>query len=143
MWIAKIQSGRQMSLVFDVVPRQNAIRAQKGLGLDIGNSLGKNCRLGKDMLSEHGRSRMSFRPGRQGLAGTLLPVVPFFYSKEKLNSGGQVVTMMQTAEPGHRYNLACSYRIRPCFAPGRCSLDEREMRAVVMIVADVLFHQPP
>jgi hypothetical protein len=48
--------------------------------------------------------------------------------------------MMQTAEPGHRYDLAASYGIRPCFAPGRCSLGEREMRAVVMMVAHVLFY---
>ena len=51
--------------------------------------------------------------------------------------------MMQTAESGHRYNLAASYGFRPYSVPGRCSLGEREMRAVVMMVADVLFYQLP
>jgi len=47
--------------------------------------------------------------------------------------------MVQTAEPGHRYDLAASHGIRPCFATSWRTLREREMRAVVMIVADVLF----
>ena len=50
--------------------------------------------------------------------------------------------MMQTAEPRHRYDLVASYGIRSGFAAGRRSLRQREMRAVVMVVADVLFHQP-
>jgi hypothetical protein len=65
-----------------------------------------------------------------------------FYSEEKCSSSGEIVTMVQTAEPGHRYDLAASYGIRPYFAPSRCTLREREMRAVVIIVADVLFHEP-
>lgn len=55
----------------------------------------------------------------------------------------QIVTMMQPAEPGHRYNLAASYGIQPCFATGRRSLRQREMRSIFMVVADVLIHQSP
>ena len=50
--------------------------------------------------------------------------------------------MMQTAEPRHRYDLVASYGIRSCFTAGRCSFRQREMRSIVMIVADVFFHQP-
>jgi hypothetical protein len=41
--------------------------------------------------------------------------------------------MMQTAEPGHRYNLSASYGIRPSFTTGRRTLHQREMRSVVVV----------
>ena len=51
--------------------------------------------------------------------------------------------MMQTAEPGHRYNLTACYGLRPCFAAGRRSLRQREVRSVFVVVTDILVHQPP
>jgi len=44
--------------------------------------------------------------------------------------------MVQTAEPGHRYNLAASYGIRSCFTTGwrtlsreRCNVDPTDLNA--------------
>jgi hypothetical protein len=81
---------------------------------------------------------MPCRASHERLADTPLLVV-LFYSEEKCNSSSEIITMVQTAEPGHRYDLAASHGIRPCFATSWRTLREREMRAVVMIVADVLF----
>jgi hypothetical protein len=38
------------------------------------------------------------------------------------NSGSQIVTMMQTAEPWHRYNFATYAGVAHCFTTGRRSL---------------------
>ena len=51
--------------------------------------------------------------------------------------------MVQTAEPGHRYNLAASYQIRSRITVGRRSFGKREMRSVVVVVTNILVHQPP
>ena len=50
--------------------------------------------------------------------------------------------MMQTAEPGHRHNLTACYGLRPCFAAGRRSLRQREVRSVFVVVKDILVNQP-
>jgi len=49
--------------------------------------------------------------------------------------------MMQTAEPGHRYDLPARYGILRCISTSRRFLGKCKMRAVIMVVADVLFHQ--
>ena len=57
------------------------------------------------------------------------------------NSGGPVVAMMQAAESGHRDdftpNLRATHRYTSC---GRF-LRQREMRPVLVIVADVITHK--
>jgi hypothetical protein len=58
------------------------------------------------------------------------------------NSGGQIITMMQPAELWHEYNPAANFGIRPCFTACRRSLRQREMRSVVVVVTDILIHQP-
>ena len=57
-------------------------------------------------------------------------------------SGGQVVAMMQTAHPWHRYYSATCIGVAHCRATGRRSFPQREMRPVVVMVADILAHQP-
>ena len=49
---------------------------------------------------------------------------------------------MQPAEPRDGYNLAASYWIRFRFTTGRRSFGQREMRAVVVVVTNILAHQP-
>ena len=49
--------------------------------------------------------------------------------------------MMQTAEPRHGYNSATCRRVHFCFTALRRSLHQREVRAILMIVTDVLVHQ--
>ena len=49
--------------------------------------------------------------------------------------------MMQTAQPWHRYNSAIYTRLAHGFTTGRRSLRQREMRPVLVVVADVLIHQ--
>jgi len=57
------------------------------------------------------------------------------------SSGGEIVTMMQTAEPGHGYDLAACAGVFFCRATGGRSLRQREMRSVVVVVADVIIHK--
>jgi hypothetical protein len=49
---AELPEGRRSA----VVPRQNAIRVQKGLGFDLGIDLEEQFGLKKGMLEDHGRS---------------------------------------------------------------------------------------
>ena len=58
------------------------------------------------------------------------------------NSGSQVVAMMQTAEPWHGYNSAACSRVAFCFTTGRRPFRKFKMCSVVMVVPDVLIHQP-
>jgi hypothetical protein len=64
-----------------LVPRQNAIRVQKGPEFDVGSALGEDSRLERGMLDGHGRSRKLYRLGRKGPADTALPV--FSFNSEK------------------------------------------------------------
>lgn len=57
------------------------------------------------------------------------------------NSGGQIVAMMQAAKSWHRYDSAAGFGILLSLTSGRCSLRQREMRPVFVIIADVLPHQ--
>ena len=59
----------------------------------------------------------------------------------RISSGGEIVAMMQAAEPWHRDDLATCTMIRFCFTSGRRSLGQRKMRSILMIVPDVLVHQ--
>ncbi len=61
-------------------------------------------------------------------------------------SSGQVVTMMQTAKPRHRYDSATGFGTLLCLTTGWCSLLQREVRPVIVVVADVFAqesHQMP
>jgi len=49
--------------------------------------------------------------------------------------------MMQTAEPGHGYDLATGTGILCCRTTGGRSLRQREMHPVIVIVADVIVHR--
>lgn len=49
--------------------------------------------------------------------------------------------MMETAEPGHRYNPAAHTGVGHCFTTRRSFLCQREMRPVLVVVTDVLVHQ--
>ena len=57
------------------------------------------------------------------------------------NSGSQIVPMMQTAQPRHCYDSATRLRVTRCRATGRRSLRQRKMRAVLVIITDVLVHE--
>ena len=58
-----------------------------------------------------------------------------------MSSGGQIVAMMQSAEPWHRYNPMVAFGILLCITTGRGSLRQRKMRAVLVIITDVLVHE--
>src|ERR1035441_7007107 len=60
---------------------------------------------------------------------------------ERISSGGQMVTMVQAAEPWKRYNRATCNRILLRIATFGCSLRQRKMRSVVVVVTEVLDHQ--
>ncbi len=49
--------------------------------------------------------------------------------------------MMETAEPWHRQDLMAAALILPCGMTRRRFLRQREMRPVLVIIADVLVHQ--
>lgn len=49
--------------------------------------------------------------------------------------------MMQTAEPWHGYNLVTCARIRFCFTTRWSLLLQTEMRAILVVIADVFVHQ--
>ena len=57
------------------------------------------------------------------------------------SSGSQTVTVMQATKSWHGHDPATYIRVLLCFTTRRCSLCQREMRSVVVIVADVLVHQ--
>jgi hypothetical protein len=58
------------------------------------------------------------------------------------NSGSPVVAMMQATESGHHDNFAPGLRIIHRYTAGRCFLGQREMRPILMVVANVLIHKP-
>jgi hypothetical protein len=49
--------------------------------------------------------------------------------------------MMQAAKSWHRYDSAACFGILLSLTSGRCSLRQREMRQVFVIIANVLPHQ--
>jgi hypothetical protein len=49
--------------------------------------------------------------------------------------------MMQTAKPWHGYDLATRTGITRCNTTGRRSFCQCKMRAILVVVADVLVHQ--
>jgi len=57
------------------------------------------------------------------------------------DSGGQVVTMMQTARSWHRYDSATGLGILLCRTTCWSFFLQREVRPVIVIVTDVLAHQ--
>src|SRR5271157_3503933 len=58
------------------------------------------------------------------------------------SSGGQTVTVMQATKSWHGYDWATYIRVFLWFATRRCSLCEREMCSVVVVVKDVCVQQP-
>jgi len=50
--------------------------------------------------------------------------------------------MMQTAEPLYRYNSAAHSGVACCFTTRRRSLRQRKMSSVIVIIKNVLVHQP-
>jgi len=50
--------------------------------------------------------------------------------------------MMQATESGHHDNFAPGLRIIHRYTAGRCFLGQREMRPILMVVANVLIHKP-
>src|SRR5580658_3818913 len=57
------------------------------------------------------------------------------------SSGGTIVAMMQTTQPWHRCHLVTDAGSFPCFTTRRRFLFQREMCAILEIVADVFFHE--
>ena len=49
--------------------------------------------------------------------------------------------MMQAAEPWHRNNLATHIGSAYCFTKTRCSLRQREVRPIVVVITDVIIHE--
>ena len=49
--------------------------------------------------------------------------------------------MVQAAKPRHGDDFAICVGIRLCSTPRRCSLRQRKMRSVIVVIADVLTHQ--
>src|ERR1017187_3916911 len=60
---------------------------------------------------------------------------------ERISSGGPLVTMVPAAEPWKRYSRATCNRILLRIATLGCSLRQRKMRSVVVVVTEVLDHQ--
>jgi hypothetical protein len=56
-------------------------------------------------------------------------------------SGCQIVTMMQAAKPWDRHNRVIRTCIHLHLSTSGRSLRQREMRSILMVVADVLFHE--
>jgi hypothetical protein len=57
-------------------------------------------------------------------------------------SGSQIVAMMQAAEPRHGYNSGACIVALLGLTTSRRSLRQRQMRSVVMVIADVIIHEP-
>ena len=56
-------------------------------------------------------------------------------------SGGLIIAMVQTAEPRHCYDPATNAEVRCGFPTGRCSIRQRKVSSVFMVIADVLKHE--
>src|ERR1035437_4716173 len=65
----------------------------------------------------------------------------FRVSLRGISSGGQIVAMMQTAQPWRRYNRSSSARLVCLFPTGRRSFRQGKMGSVVVVIADVIIHQ--
>ena len=124
--LAKIPSGRNEGLISNFDADQEVVLA----GWE-GPSVATNChevraeRVTKDRRTHLSRS-ISLTPIR---------------NVRDSNSGGQIVAMMQAAEPWHRYDFASYFGVARCFTAGRRSLCQCKMRPVFVIVLDVLAHQ--
>jgi hypothetical protein len=57
--------------------------------------------------------------------------------------GSQIVTMMQVAQSWHGYNFVTCTRILQGLTTSRRALRQCKMRSIIVIVADILIHQPP
>jgi hypothetical protein len=51
---------------------------------------------------------------------------------------GQIVALVQSAEPRHRYDSAISAGISPRLTTSGCFLRQPEVRSVIVVVVDVL-----
>jgi len=58
-----------------------------------------------------------------------------------ISSGGEIVAMMQAAEPWHRDDLAICTMICFCFTTGRRSLRQCKMRSILVVVANIIAHE--
>ncbi len=56
-------------------------------------------------------------------------------------SGGQIVAMMESAEIWRRHKAAAYIGSIRCLTTAGCSLRQRKMRAVAVVVTDVLMHE--
>ena len=73
------------------------------------------------------------------------PLPKFFIDSDAKSrgsgSGGEIVAMMQTANPWHRYHPAASMGLARGLATGRRSLCQSKMSAVLVVIANVIIHE--
>ena len=58
------------------------------------------------------------------------------------SSGSQIVAMMQAAEPWHRYNPGTRTGLARCLTTYRFPLRQCKMSSVLVVITDVLIHEP-
>jgi hypothetical protein len=116
--LAKIPSGRKRDLIFE-----------------FGSNLGRDFQSGKGGAEWVAKDREA--PLSRRLPSTLGREV------RSCDSASLIIAMMQAAKPWHGYNAAASIVSPHCFPTRRCSFIQPEMRPVVVIITDVLFHEPP
>jgi hypothetical protein len=124
--IAKIPSGRKSSLIF----RQESV-------LEGAFDREKGRLVATDRQEDTAKSaaRVRWVQVPRIFSSTLTREV------RSSDSGGQIVTMMRTAELGHGYDLATCTGILFCRTTGGRSLRQRKMSPILVVVADVLIHQ--
>jgi hypothetical protein len=89
-----------------------------------------------------GSSGKTARVLRDKVAGTLPHLLVFMIRSKRANSGGQIVAVMQAADSRKGYDPTTCIGILRCGTARRCSLLQREMRSIFMVVADVFIYQP-
>ena len=81
--------------------------------------------------------------GREGSLGTRLPQAPATVRKfvRRNGSGGEIVAMMEAAEPRYRHHILAQRGTLLCLTTHRRFFRQRRMRSVFMVVTDVLTHE--
>ena len=105
---------------------------------DVGFRWGASC-WGTAEHNENRAKRMA--RGRQAQFSRRLPSISLNIDRTA-GSGGQIVAMVQTAEFLHYHDPAAWFGPVRCLATGRCSLRQRKVSPVFMVIVDVLKHKP-
>src|ERR1035438_6465700 len=95
------------------------------------------------VFGDQGSSCGHNQVGQERSAGTPLPQFSPTLRRDVRSgsSGDQIVTMMQTAKSRRRYKPMAAAGIPLCLTTGRRSFLQRQMRSVLVVIADELIHE--